>query len=190
MELLNKYSKKLIKIDHLIKILKKLSKKKRIILCHGVFDVVHPGHIRHLTYAKSQADIMIVSCTGDKFIDKGIYRPHIPQKMRALNLAAFEMVDYVIIDENKKPFFLKIAVPKAVENTMKDVVKALIEPMYFTPYISAQVEDPNRLAKPLDIPIKPKNKKADCEASKYIITNVASNRGTVSYTHLTLPTKA
>ena len=106
MELLNKYSKKLIKIDHLIKILKKLSKKKRIILCHGVFDVVHPGHIRHLTYAKSQADIMIVSCTGDKFIDKGIYRPHIPQKMRALNLAAFEMVDYVIIDENKKPLNL------------------------------------------------------------------------------------
>ena len=75
-------------------------------MCHGVFDVVHPGHVRHLTYAKSQADIMIVSCTGDKFIDKGIYRPHIPQKMRALNLAAFEMVDFVLIDENKKPLNL------------------------------------------------------------------------------------
>ena len=53
--------------------------------------------------------------------------------------------------------------------------------MYFTPYISAQVEDPNKLAKPLDIPIKPKNKKADCEASKYIITNVAINKGMFMY---------
>ena len=105
MDLLNKYSHKLIKIEDLIKVIKRFSRKKTI-LCHGVFDVVHPGHVRHLTYAKSQADIMIVSCTGDKFIDKGIYRPHIPQKMRALNLAAFEMVDYVLIDENKKPLNL------------------------------------------------------------------------------------
>ena len=105
MDLLDKYSHKLIKIEDLIKVIKRFSRKKTI-LCHGVFDVVHPGHVRHLTYAKSQADIMIVSCTGDKFIDKGIYRPHIPQKMRALNLAAFEMVDYVLIDENKKPLNL------------------------------------------------------------------------------------
>ena len=49
------------------------------------------------------------------------------------------------------------AVPKAVEKTIKAVVKALIEPMYFTPYISAQVDVPKTLANPLDIPIKPKN---------------------------------
>ena len=61
MELISKYSKKLLKIDQLVKILKKIPKKKRIIICHGVFDVVHPGHIRHLTYAKSQADILIIS---------------------------------------------------------------------------------------------------------------------------------
>ena len=71
-----------------------------------VFDIVHPGHIRHLTYAKSQCDILVVSCTSDKFIDKGVYRPHIPQKMRALNLAALEMVDFVLIDDNKKPLNL------------------------------------------------------------------------------------
>ena len=106
MNFLEKYSHKLIKIENLIKIIGKLPRKKKAILCHGVFDIVHPGHVRHLTYAKSQADIMIVSCTGDRFIDKGIYRPHIPQKMRALNLAAFEMVDYVLIDENKKPLNL------------------------------------------------------------------------------------
>ena len=106
MDLLKKYSSKLIRIDELLKKIGKFPRKKKIILCHGVFDVVHPGHIRHLTYAKSQAEIMIVSCTSDKFIDKGTYRPHIPEKMRALNLAAFEMVDYVLIDKNKKPINL------------------------------------------------------------------------------------
>ena len=47
-------------------------------------------------------------------------------------------------------------VPKAVEKTIKAVVIALILPMCLTPYISAQVDDPKTLAKPFDIPIKPK----------------------------------
>ena len=50
----------------------------------------------------------------------------------------------------------KKAVPKAVENTIKAVVKALIDPICLTPYISAQVDDPKTFAKPLEIPIKPK----------------------------------
>ena len=106
MDFLNKYSHKSITLENLIKIIGKPPRKKKVILCHGVFDIVHPGHVRHLTYAKSQADIMIVSCTSDKFIDKGIYRPHIPERMRASNLAAFEMVDYVLIDDNKSPIKL------------------------------------------------------------------------------------
>ncbi len=81
-------------------------REKKVILCHGVFDVVHPGHVRHLAYAKTKADILIASITADLHIKKGVYRPHIPQRLRALNLAAFEMVDYVIIDENAKPLEL------------------------------------------------------------------------------------
>ena len=50
----------------------------------------------------------------------------------------------------------KKAVPKAVENTIKAVVKAFILPIYLTPYISAQVDDPKTLAKPLETPTKPK----------------------------------
>ena len=50
------------------------------------------------------------------------------------------------------------AVPKAVENTINAVVKALIDPIYLTPYISAQVEDPSTFAKPFDMPNNPKNK--------------------------------
>ena len=64
-------------------------REKKVIMCHGVFDVVHPGHIRHLAYAKSKADILVVSLTCDTHIKKGTYRPHVPENLRALSLAAF-----------------------------------------------------------------------------------------------------
>jgi cytidyltransferase-like protein len=81
-------------------------------MCHGVFDVVHPGHVRHLLYAKSKADILVASITADKHITKGADRPHVPQDLRAVNLAAFELVDYVIIDKNDTPIEnLKIIQP-------------------------------------------------------------------------------
>lgn len=76
---------------------------QKVIMCHGVFDVVHPGHLRHLLFAKSKADIVIASLTADIHIAKGRYRPHIPQDLRAINLAAFEVVDYVIIDGEATP---------------------------------------------------------------------------------------
>ena len=72
-------------------------------MCHGVFDVVHPGHIRHFLHAKSKADILIASLTADTHITKGAYRPHVPEMLRALNLAVFEIVDYVLIDHEDKP---------------------------------------------------------------------------------------
>ena len=78
-------------------------REKRVIMCHGVFDVVHPGHLRHLMYAKSHADILVASITADVHISKGEMRPHVPQDLRAINLAAFEMVDYVIVDPNPEP---------------------------------------------------------------------------------------
>ena len=101
-ELFDKYKYKILTRNQLLKKCGKYPRRKKLIICHGVFDVVHPGHVRHLAYAKSKADILVVSVTADKYITKGIYRPHVPQDLRALNLAAFEMVDYVIIDLNKK----------------------------------------------------------------------------------------
>ena len=73
------------------------------------------------------------------------------------------------------------AVPKAVENTISAVVKALIEPMCFTPYISAQVAEPKTFARPLEIPISPRNKKAEYDWSKTIMTIVAINNGMFIY---------
>ncbi len=81
----------------------KLQKKKKIIMCHGVFDIVHPGHIRHLVHAKSKADLLIVSITADKHIKKGQYRPHVPQDLRAENLSAFSIVDFVLVDNYPTP---------------------------------------------------------------------------------------
>lgn len=68
--------------------------------CHGCFDIVHPGHIRYLQFARCQGDFLIVSITGDAAVNKGDLRPYIPQELRAENLAAIEFVDYVVIDPN------------------------------------------------------------------------------------------
>jgi rfaE bifunctional protein kinase chain/domain/rfaE bifunctional protein nucleotidyltransferase chain/domain len=78
-------------------------REKRVIMCHGVFDVVHPGHIRHLIYARSKADLLVASLTSDVHIEKGQARPYVPEELRALNLAALEVVDYVVIDRNPTP---------------------------------------------------------------------------------------
>jgi rfaE bifunctional protein kinase chain/domain len=98
-----KYRPKLKTVEELMDVIGPFPRSKKVIMCHGVFDVVHPGHVRHLAYAKSKADLLVVSITTDKHIDKGIYRPHVPEQLRALNLAAFEMVDYVVIDGEAKP---------------------------------------------------------------------------------------
>lgn len=72
----------------------------RVVLCHGCFDIVHPGHVRHLRQARSMGDILVVSITGDAQINKGAGRPLIPQELRAENLAALDIVDIVHIDPN------------------------------------------------------------------------------------------
>ena len=78
------YKEKIIDFDEAGKFFKKIKLNKKIIHCHGVFDLVHPGHIRHLSFCKSKADILVVSITPDKFIKKGIYRPLVPEKIRAI----------------------------------------------------------------------------------------------------------
>ena len=96
--------------SHKIKSAKQISeligerpRAKKVIMCHGTFDVVHPGHVRHLLYAKTKADILIASLTADEHIEKANMRPYVPQALRAMNLAALEMVDYVVIDEDPTP---------------------------------------------------------------------------------------
>ncbi len=105
-EFFEKYKHKIKSLDEIFLLLRPSDDREKIILCHGVFDVVHPGHIRHLAYAKTLANYLVVSITADCFIEKGHYRPHIPERLRALNLAAFEMVDYVIVSDHRTPLNL------------------------------------------------------------------------------------
>jgi rfaE bifunctional protein kinase chain/domain len=90
-------------LEELIPVLGPRPRAKAVIMCHGVFDIVHPGHLRHLMYAKGKAHILVASLTADAHITKADHRPYVPQELRAQNLAALEMVDYVVIDPNPTP---------------------------------------------------------------------------------------
>jgi bifunctional ADP-heptose synthase (sugar kinase/adenylyltransferase) len=76
LELLDRYRHKIKSAEELRDIIGPRPRKKRVIMCHGVFDVVHPGHVRHLLYARSKADLLIASITADHHITKGTHRPH------------------------------------------------------------------------------------------------------------------
>jgi len=97
------YKRKIKTREELCAIIGPRPREKKVIMCHGTFDLVHPGHIRHLMYAKSKADILVASLTTDQHISKSDHRPFVPEALRAMNLAALEIVDYVIIDENATP---------------------------------------------------------------------------------------
>ena len=72
---------------------------KKIVHCHGCFDLIHPGHIKYLQAAKRMGDILVVTLSPDKYVDKGPGRPVFSEDLRAECLAALECVDYVAINE-------------------------------------------------------------------------------------------
>ncbi|MDQ3440817.1 MAG: PfkB family carbohydrate kinase [Planctomycetota bacterium] len=69
-----------------------------LVHCHGCFDIVHPGHIQYLQFAKSQGDVLVVSLTADPNVNKGAARPLIPEDLRAASVAALECVDFVYVN--------------------------------------------------------------------------------------------
>lgn len=72
---------------------------KRVVLCHGVFDLMHPGHVLHLKAARQHGDVLIVTVTPDRFVNKGPGRPVFPQRLRVETIAALECVDHVAVNE-------------------------------------------------------------------------------------------
>ena len=73
----------------------------KIGLCHGVFDVIHFGHIEYFRIAKEKCDILIVSVTANKYVNKGSDRPYFDQLIRMNTLSALEMVDFVCLSESE-----------------------------------------------------------------------------------------
>ncbi len=74
-------------------------KKRKVVLCHGVFDLLHVGHIKHLKKAKELGDKLVVTLTPDKYVNKGPGRPVFNQYLRSEAIAAIGAVDYVAIND-------------------------------------------------------------------------------------------
>ncbi len=92
--------KKILQFDDLLVKIKELKAQgKKIVHCHGCFDLMHPGHIKYFQAAKAMGDILIVTLTPDRYVDKGPGRPVFNQDLRAESIAALECVDYVAVNK-------------------------------------------------------------------------------------------
>lgn len=86
-------------LDELPSVLSRLRRQgKRIVLCHGVFDLLHIGHIRHFEQARSHGDALVVTVTSDRFVNKGAHRPAFPERLRAEAIAALDVVSFVAVN--------------------------------------------------------------------------------------------
>lgn len=92
-------SRKILSFEDLEKLLNcERRKRRQIVLCHGVFDLLHPGHVLHFKAAREHGDILVVTVTPDKYVHKGQGRPVFNQYLRMETLAALEHVDYVTLN--------------------------------------------------------------------------------------------
>ena len=117
--------------------LKKKNPNLKIGLAHGVFDLLHFGHIKHLQSAKNNCDILIVSITSAKFVKKGPGRPYYTDQERLNFLSTLEFVDYVslskedtgkkIIEELKPNFYFKGSEYEIKSNDITNKIKEEIK---------------------------------------------------------------
>src|SRR5437763_8970934 len=76
------------------------SQGRKVVLAHGVFDILHIGHKRHLELGKRNGELLLVTVTTDRHVNKGPGRPVFSETLRAEMLAGLEIVDYVGISPN------------------------------------------------------------------------------------------
>ena len=76
-------SQKIRKLEDLAGIIARLKAEgKRVVHCHGVFDLVHIGHVRHFHEARKFGDVLVVTLTPDKWVNKGPHRPAFDETKR------------------------------------------------------------------------------------------------------------
>ena len=78
----------------------KIFRNKKIILCHGVFDILHLGHINYFKSAKKFGDVLVVSVTNNKFVNKGPGRPVFNLKQRTQFLSEIKCIDYICVSDD------------------------------------------------------------------------------------------
>lgn len=126
-------SNKVRKLDDLAKTLAALRESgKKIVHCHGVFDLLHIGHIKHLEAARRYGDVLVITLTPDRFVNKGPHRPAFPERLRAEALASLACVDFVAINEwptavetiqrLRPDFYIKGAVREAGKRDHTDAI--------------------------------------------------------------------
>ena len=94
------FAEKVKTLDELEEIIQQAKVKgQKVVLCHGVFDLLHPGHIHHFQAAKKKGDCLVVTITKDSYVGKGPGRPVFNQRLRAESVAALECVNYVAVNE-------------------------------------------------------------------------------------------
>ena len=92
-------NKKIKTLEELAKIAGSLKKHgKKVAHCHGCFDLLHIGHMKHFEAAREKADVLIVTVTPDRFVNKGPNRPYFNENLRLEALAALAVVDYVALN--------------------------------------------------------------------------------------------
>lgn len=93
-------SEKVLELDTLAEKVASLKKEgKKIVQCHGVFDLLHIGHIRHFRAAKKFGNVLVVTLTPDRYVNKGPNRPAFNERLRAEAIASLDVVDYVAINK-------------------------------------------------------------------------------------------
>jgi D-beta-D-heptose 7-phosphate kinase/D-beta-D-heptose 1-phosphate adenosyltransferase len=78
---------------------------RRVVFTNGVFDLLHPGHVRYLAAARALGDALIVGVNSDRSVraNKGKSRPAMPERERAEILAALACVDAVAVFDAETP---------------------------------------------------------------------------------------
>jgi len=130
-----KTNRKILSLKEIAKRIQDIKNKgKKVVQCHGVFDIVHLGHIRHFNMAKKEGDVLLVTLTADRHVKRGPGRPIFNEQLRAEYLASLSMVDYVgIINADTAAESIKALKPdfyaKGVEykNHKKDVTGKISE---------------------------------------------------------------
>lgn len=91
--------KKIVDVQRLAQVVREARQQgKRVVYCHGVFDLLHIGHIRYFEQARAMGDVLVVTLTPDRFVDKGPHRPAFTETLRVEAIASLSCVDYVAIN--------------------------------------------------------------------------------------------
>ncbi len=113
-----------------LELIKKDAKSRglKIILAHGVFDLLHYGHMMYLEQSKNLGDLLVVSVVADRFVKKGPGKPFYNQNIRLYSIAALEYVDYVVLCDDFGPWEILETLQPQIYSRAKDVAYLLNDP--------------------------------------------------------------